>query len=116
MLLRRLEKARAGTLSTDSHPTPERMATETPPNLHERRNTGASSSSLGVSTNDEACPPKNAPFWTSQIDACKHAARTSHKVRRGWEDSGMTPYEVCMHRGYYKNPILPRYNSEPNVR
>ena len=64
----------------------------------------------------KACPRKSAFFWQSQIDACKHAARTSHQVRRGWEAYGMTPYEVCMHRGYYRDPILPRYNSEPNLR
>ena len=64
----------------------------------------------------KACPRKSAPFWQSQIDACTHAARTSHQVRRGWEAYGMTPYEVCMHRGYYRDPILPRYNSEPNLR
>ena len=62
---------------------------------------------------DESRSPKSAPFWQSQIDMCKRAARTSHQVRRGWEEYGMTPYEVCMHRGYYRNPILPRYNSEP---
>ena len=56
---------------------------------------------------------QNAGFWQSQIDECKNAARTNLKVRRGWEEYGMTPYEVCMHRGYYKNPILPRYDSEP---
>ena len=61
----------------------------------------------------KASPPKSAPFWQSQIHACKHAARTNPQVRRGWEAYGMTPYEVCMHRGYYRNPILPRYNSEP---
>ena len=64
----------------------------------------------------KACPPKSAPFWISQIDACKHAARTSHQVRLGWEAYGMTPYEVCMHRGYSRHPILPRYNSEPVLR
>ena len=64
----------------------------------------------------KAGPPKSAPFWKSQIAACKHAARTNHQVRRGWEAYGMTPYEVCMHRGYYRQPILPRYNSEPNLR
>ena len=52
-----------------------------------------------------------APFWRGQIDACKHAARVGHKV--GWEAYGMTPYGVCMHRGNCRNPILPRYNSEP---
>ena len=61
----------------------------------------------------KACTHQSAPFWRGQIDACKHAARTSHKVRKGWEAYGMTPYEVCMHRGYYRHPILPRYNSEP---
>ena len=64
----------------------------------------------------KASSHKDAPFWQSQIDMCKRAARTSHQVRRGWEEYGMTPYEVCMHRGYYRNPILPRYNSEPNLR
>ena len=64
----------------------------------------------------KASPPKSAPFWKSQIEACKHAARKSHQIRVGWEAYGMTPYEVCMHRGYYKHPILPRYNSEPNLR
>ena len=44
---------------------------------------------------------QSAPFWQSQIDMCKRAARTSHQVRKGWEAYGMTPYEVCMHRGYY---------------
>ena len=47
-----------------------------------------------------ASPPENAPFWQSQIDECKHAAHTNHKVRRGWEEYGMTPYEVCMHQGF----------------
>ena len=61
-------------------------------------------------------PAENAGFWHSQIEACKEAARVGLKVRRGWEAYGMTPYEVCMHRGYYKHPILPRYNSEPNLR
>ena len=58
---------------------------------------------------------QNAGFWQSQIDECKNAARTNLKVRRGWEEYGMTPWEVCMHRGYYKNPILPRYHSEPAI-
>ena len=48
----------------------------------------------------KACPPKSAPFWCSQIDVCKQAARVGHKVRCGWEAYGMTPYEVCMHRPY----------------
>ena len=60
-------------------------------------------------------PPQNAGFWQSQIDECKNAARTNLKVRRGWEEYGMTPYEVCMHNGFYRNPILPRYSSEPNL-
>ena len=64
----------------------------------------------------KASSHKDAPFWQSQIDMCKRAARTSHQVRRGWEEYGMTPYEVCMHRGYYRHPILPRYHSEPNLR
>ena len=59
---------------------------------------------------------KDAPFWLSQIDACKHAARVGHKLRRGYAAYGMTPYEVCMHQGYYRDPILPRYNSEPVLR
>ena len=64
----------------------------------------------------KACPHQSAPFWRSQIDACKRAARVGHKVRCGWEAYGMTPYEVCMHRGYSRHPILPRYNSEPVLR
>ena len=56
---------------------------------------------------------QEAPFRCGQIDACKHAARVGHKVRCGWEAYGMTPYEVCMHRGYFHRPSLPRYNSEP---
>ena len=59
---------------------------------------------------------KDAPFWLSQIDACKHAARVAHKLRRGYAAYGMSPYEVCMHQGYYRDPILPRYNSEPVLR
>ena len=46
-----------------------------------------------------------APFWCSQIDACKHAACVGHKVRRGWEAYCMSPYEVCMHRGYFRHPV-----------
>ena len=61
----------------------------------------------------KACPHQSAPFWRGQIDACKHAAHVGHKVRCGWEAYGMTPYEVCMHRGYLRHPLLPRYNSEP---
>ena len=61
----------------------------------------------------KASTRQDAPFWRGQIDACKHAARVGHKVRCGWEAYGMTPYEVCMHRGYFRNPLLPRYNSEP---
>ena len=61
----------------------------------------------------KACPHQSAPFWRGQIDACKQAARVGHKVKRGWEAYGMTPYEVCMHRGYFRRPILPRYSSEP---
>ena len=59
---------------------------------------------------------KDSPFWLSQIDACKHAARVGHKLRRGYEAYGMTPHEVCMHKGFYRDPILPRYNSEPVLR
>ena len=69
---------------------------------------GASSSGLDA--------PSSAPFWRSQIDACKQAARAGHKVRCGWEAYGMAPYEVFMHRGYIRHPILPRYNSEPVLR
>ena len=61
----------------------------------------------------KACPRQDAPFWCGQIDACKHAARVGHKVRCGWEAYGLPPYEVCMHRGYFRHPLLPRYNSEP---
>ena len=64
----------------------------------------------------KASTRQDAPFWCGQIDACKHAARVGHKVRCGWEAYGMTPYEVCMHRGYSRHPILPRYNSEPVLR
>ena len=64
----------------------------------------------------KACPHQSAPFWCEQIDACKHAARVGHKLRRGYAAYGMTPYEVCMHQGFYRNPILPRYNSEPVLR
>ena len=64
----------------------------------------------------KASTRQDAPFWCSQIDACKHAARVGHKVRCGSEAYGMTPYEVCMHRGYFRHPILPRYNSEPVLR
>ena len=63
----------------------------------------------------KASTHQDAPFWRDQIDKCKHAARVGHKVRRGWEAYGMTPYEVCMHRGYFRHPILPRYNSEPDL-
>ena len=61
----------------------------------------------------KACPRQDAPFWRGQIDACKHAARVGHRVRCGWEAYGLSPYEVCMHRGYFRHPLLPRYNSEP---
>ena len=64
----------------------------------------------------KASTRQDAPFWCGQIDACKQAARASHKVRRGWEAYGMTPYEVCAHQGYYRHPLLPRYNSEPVFR
>ena len=64
----------------------------------------------------KASTRQHAPFWRSQIDACKQAARAGHKVRCGWEAYGMTPYEVCMHRGYFRRPIIPRYNSEPVLR
>ena len=64
----------------------------------------------------KASTRQDAPFWRSLIDACKHAARVGHKVRCGWEAYGMTPYEVCMHHGYSRHPILPRYNSEPVLR
>ena len=64
----------------------------------------------------KASTSQDAPFWCGQIDACKHAARVGHKVRCGWEANGMTPYEVCTHRGYFRHPILPRYNSEPVLR
>ena len=64
----------------------------------------------------KASTRQDAPFWCGQIDACKHAARVRHKVNRGWEAYGITPYEVCMHRGYFRRPILPRYNSEPVLR
>ena len=63
----------------------------------------------------KASTRQHAPFWRTQIDACKQAARVGHKVRCGWEAYGMTPYEVCMHRGYFRHPILPRYNSEPDL-
>ena len=58
----------------------------------------------------KASTRQDAPFWCRQIDVCKHA-----KVRCGWQAYGMTPYEVCMHRGYFRHPILPRYNSEPDL-
>ena len=64
----------------------------------------------------KAGPHKHAPFWQSQIDACKHAARCGHRVRQGWEAYGMTPWEVVHHRGYYRRPLLPRYGSEPDLR
>ena len=63
----------------------------------------------------KASTQKDAPFWLSQIDACKRAARVGHKVRRGWEAYGMTPHEVCAHQGYHRHPILPRHNSEPGL-
>ena len=63
----------------------------------------------------KACPHQSAPFWRSQIDACKRAARVGHKVRCGWEAYGMTPYEVVTHQGYYRHPLLARYNSEPDL-
>ena len=63
-----------------------------------------------------ARPYKHAPFWQSQIDACKHAARCGHRVRQGWEAYGMTPWEVVHHRGFYRKPLLPRYGSEPDLR
>ena len=64
----------------------------------------------------KASTRQDAPFWRGQIDACKQAARVGHKVRCGWEAYGMTSYEVCMHRGYFRHPIQPRYNSEPVLR
>ena len=64
----------------------------------------------------KASTRQDAPFWCSKIDACKQAARVGHQIRQGWEAYGMTPYEVCMHRGYFRHPILPRYNSEPVLR
>ena len=64
----------------------------------------------------KASTRQDAPFWRGQIDACKKAAYAGHKVRCGWEGYGMLPYEVCMHRGYFRRPILPRYNSEPDLR
>ena len=63
----------------------------------------------------KASTPQAAPFWCRQIDACKHSARVGHKVCCGWEAYGMAPYVVCMHRGYFRHPILPRYNSEPDL-
>ena len=57
----------------------------------------------------KASTRQDAPFWCSQIDACKQAARVGHKVRCGWEAYGMTPYAVCVHRGYFRRPILSRY-------
>ena len=64
----------------------------------------------------KASTRQDAPFWCSQIDACKHDARVGQKVRCGWEAYGMTPYEVNTLRGYFRHPILPRYNSEPVLR
>ena len=61
----------------------------------------------------KASTSQDAPFWCEQIDACKHAARVGHRVRCGGEAYGMSPYEVCMHRGYFRHPLLPRYTSEP---
>ena len=61
----------------------------------------------------EASTRQDAPFWRGQIDVCKHAARVGHRVRCGWETYGISPYEVCMHRGYFRHPLIPRYNSEP---
>ena len=63
----------------------------------------------------KACPRQDAPFWRSQIEACKRAARSCLKVREGWEAYGMTPWEVVHHQGFYRRLALPRYDSEPDL-
>ena len=52
-------------------------------------------------------------FWDQQIAACEHAARIAWKLRRGYEQYGMSPFDVV----YYTVPQpLPRYSSEPTLR
>ena len=51
----------------------------------------------------KACSHQDAPFWRSQIDACKHAARVGHKVRCGWEAGGLRPYPL---RGLHASWLL----------
>ena len=62
LFLRRLAQARCGALSFDSNFTREAMATGAPPDLHEQRGTGASSSGLDVPANDENFSPPKRRF------------------------------------------------------
>ena len=62
----------------------------------------------------KASTRQDAPFWCSQIDACKHAARVGHKVRCGWEAYGMT--SACIVATFAALFYLDyRYNSEPDL-
>ena len=49
-------------------------------------------------------------FWDQQIAACVHAARIAWKLRKGYGQYGMSPWEVVHHK--VQRP-LPRYRSEP---
>ena len=61
----------------------------------------------------KASSKEDAPFWQSQISACKRTAQISHKLHRANEAWGMTPWEVVHHTPHRP---LPRYNSAPALK
>ena len=55
-------------------------------------------------------PRREVGFWDLQIEQCMRTARISAKIRQGWQQFGMSPYDVLAHRCPKQ---VPRYHSVP---
>ena len=54
---------------------------------------------------------KDRNFLLNQADNARNDAHLMKRLKKGWEQYGMTPWEVVHHRAVH----LPRYHSEPTL-
>ena len=75
---------------------------------------GAEACSWGMRVMSWTVPPgKDRDFFLDQMGRADRDAATMRRLKSGWQQYGMPPWDVVNHR---PAPQIPRYNSEPIFR
>ena len=56
---------------------------------------------------------QDRPFFLEQMKRATDDLTTMRRIKKGWEQYGMTPAQVCAHK---PEKQIARYNSEPYFR